>query len=208
MKRSETFGAFAKAFAAFQAEVTNPKMTASNPHLKSKYAPLAEVLNTVRPMLAKHGLSLHQDLSSDADKVTVITTLYHESGEFLESSPFSVSILKGGKMAEAQVMGSAASYAKRYQLQAVVGVAADEDDDGESQAPHNNNNYQAPPVSKPQHEIYTKPQLAAKYQLGTGSRDGFDEYYQSKIDEGWNHGDINKALDKALAKKNQAPVTA
>jgi hypothetical protein len=200
MKRSETFSSFAKAFAAFQGEVNNPKLTATNPHFKAKYAPLSEVLSVVRPILAKHGLSVHQDVGNEEDKVKVITTLYHESGEYLESSPFCIPAGRGGKPADAQGFGAAASYAKRYQLQACIGVAADEDDDGESLAQHNNQQqYQTQAAPKGP----SKQTLAAKYQLGTGSRDGFDEYYNKQIAEGKDHMYIDGALDKAIAKKKE-----
>jgi hypothetical protein len=205
MKRSETFGSFAKSFSQFQAEVKNPALTANNPHLKSKYAPLSEVINTVRPILAKYGLSFYQDVASEDDKVKVTTTLFHESGEYLESSPLYIPGSRGaGKPADAQGIGSAASYAKRYQLQAVCGVAAEEDTDGEDliQQPNAINDL-LPTNMTPQ---ISKQSLAAKYQLGTGSRDGFDDYYNEKINEGWKHEDINKALDKALAKKKAQPV--
>jgi cytochrome c551/c552 len=197
--RVETFGsAWTKAFAAFQGEVQNPKLTANNPHFKSKYSPLSEVLNTVRPILAKNGLSVQQDIGTLEDKVVCVTTVFHESGEYYKSTPFVISGSRGGKPADAQGFGSAASYAKRYQLQAVLGVAADEDDDGEAIASHNNQQ-QYTATQKPAGP--SKQTLAAKYQLGTGSRDGFDEYYNKQIAEGKDHKYIDGALDKAIAKK-------
>lgn len=208
MKRSETFSAFAKAFAQFQAEVNNPKLTANNPHFKSKYSPLSEVLNTVRPILAKNGLSIHQDVSSEGDKVVVITTLYHESGEFLESSPLAISGSRGGKPADAQGLGSAASYAKRYQLQAVVGVAADEDTDGEEL--YERQQYQAPkPVqttvqNKP---VITKQTLAAKYQLVMGDSKGFEDYYTKQSGKGYDHTHISTLLDEAAKLRQTQPTT-
>ena len=198
--RVETFGsAYTKAFAAYQMEVQNPKLTANNPHFKSKYAPLSEVLNTVRPILAKHGLSVSQDIGTNEDKVICVTTVFHESGEYYKSTPFVISGSRGGKPADAQGFGAAASYAKRYQLQAVLGVAADEDDDGEylaSQPTQQNYNMQV--TTGP-----SKQALAAKFQLGTGSRDGFDEYYNKKIAEGKDHAFIDSALDTAIANKKK-----
>lgn len=204
MKRSETFSAFAKAFATFQAEVSNPKLNKENPHLKNKYADLSEVLNTVRPILAKHGLSVHQDISSDENKVMCITTIFHESGEWLESSPFTLPFATGGKLAPAQVIGAATSYAKRYQLQAVMGVASEEDADGEELR-------DTQPQYVPQNLVGangpTKDTLAAKYQLGTGSRDGFEEYYDKLINEGRDHKYIDAALNKSLEAKRNKPAS-
>jgi hypothetical protein len=202
MKRSETFSEFSKAFAKYQAEIQNPALTATNPHFKSKYCPLPDVIKTVRPILAKHGLSFHQDISSDGDHVVVITTLYHESGEFLESSPLKIPAARGGKPADAQGFGSAASYAKRYQLQAVCGIAAEEDSDAEDLTEHPNQ--YAP--SQPQQP--SNAALAAKYQLVMGSREGFEAYRQKLVDQGRDNSYISKALDEALIKKKQQSEAA
>src|SRR3546814_14549315 len=48
------------AIAAAQGEIENASKNAANPHFKSKYADLAEILNTTRPVFAKHGLCLSQ----------------------------------------------------------------------------------------------------------------------------------------------------
>jgi hypothetical protein len=198
MIRSETFKEFASAFAKFQADVQNPKLTAENPHFRSRYAPLSEVLNTVRPILAKHGLSVFQDVATEEDKVVVTTVLLHESGEYLQSSPLKIPAGRGGKPADAQGIGSATSYGKRYQLQAAIGVAADEDNDGEEFTQHNTP-YSAPmPTQGP-----TKEVLAVKFQLGTGSREGFENYYDEQIAQGRDHIFIDAALDKALEKKKK-----
>lgn len=198
MIRSETFKEFATAFAKFQCDVKNPKLTAENPHFRSRYAPLSEVLNTVRPILAKYGLSVFQDVSTEEDKVVITTILIHESGEFLQSSPLKIPASRGGKPADAQGIGSATSYGKRYQLQAAIGVTADEDSDGEDLANHNTP-YSAPvPKQGP-----TKEVLAVKFQLGTGSREGFDTYYEEQIAQGRDHTFIDAALDKALEKKKK-----
>jgi len=78
----------AKALSQFQGVVQNPKNTTINPFFKSKYAPLQEVLNIVRPILSKYGLSVVQaPSSSDGRTVTVATTLLHESGEWIEFDP-------------------------------------------------------------------------------------------------------------------------
>lgn len=202
---TNTFGgAFTKAFAAFQAEVQNPKLSKENPHFKSKYAPLSEVLNTVRPVLAKHGLSVIQNIGSEEDKVVCVTTIFHESGEYYKSEPFKLTGSRGGKPADAQGLGSAASYAKRYQLQAILGVAADEDDDGEGTMQQN---IQYVPMNLVNKNGPSKETLAAKYQLGMGSRDGFDAYYDEKTAEGKDHKWIDSALNKAIEKKKQLQPT-
>jgi len=126
MNKSESIQNIAKALVGFQSEVKNPANTANNPFFKSKYAPLPEILNDIRPLLSKHGLSLLQSPSGDGDKIVITTLLMHESGEWIETCPL---ILKADK-ATAQGAGSAITYGRRYALSAVLGISSEDDDDG------------------------------------------------------------------------------
>ncbi|TWI45038.1 ERF superfamily protein [Pseudomonas duriflava] len=60
MKMSENIAELAKALAAAQAEIENAAKGSVNPHFKNRYADLAEILNTSRPVLSKHGLSIYR----------------------------------------------------------------------------------------------------------------------------------------------------
>lgn len=126
MQKSESIAELAKALASFQSEVKNPPNTADNPFYKSKYAPLQDVLNIVRPLLSKHGLSILQIPSSDGETVSVTTLLMHSSGEWIQTDPL---VLKTDKPT-AQGAGSAITYARRYSLSAVLGISSEDDDDG------------------------------------------------------------------------------
>lgn len=126
MNKSESIKELATALAKFQGEIKNPSNTAINPFFKSKYAPLETVLNTVRPVLAKHGLSILQAPSGDGEHIIVTTTLLHISGEWIESPEL---VLKADK-ATAQGAGSAITYARRYALSAILGISSEDDDDG------------------------------------------------------------------------------
>jgi len=126
MQTSESIKNIAKAMAQFQSEVKNPANTANNPFFNSKYAPLNDVLNLVRPILTKHGLSVLQSPSGDGEFITVTTLITHESGEWIESDPLT---LKADK-ATAQGAGSAITYARRYALSAMLGISSEDDDDG------------------------------------------------------------------------------
>lgn len=134
MKKSESIIEIAKALIKFQNEVENPKNTAKNPMFNSKYAPLETVINTVKPILAKHGLSFIQSTGSEGESIIVTTMLIHESGEYLESSPLILPAHQarkgGGKEFNAQGAGSAITYARRYSLSAMLGIASESDDDG------------------------------------------------------------------------------
>jgi len=122
----ELFAALAKA----QAEIENASKNAANPHFRSRYADLAEVLNTVRPVLAKHGLSVMQSTAFDGVMVSVETVLAHASGGLVSSTASCVPA-----KTDAQGVGAATTYLRRYALAAISGVAQ-EDDDGNSAA-HN-----------------------------------------------------------------------
>jgi hypothetical protein len=97
---------------------------------KVRYADLAAVFNAVRGPLAKHGLSIVQFVRNDMNGTTVTTRLMHESGEYLENEVWLPVPLK-----TPQGYGSAITYARRYGLQALVGLAAEEDDDAQGAVP-------------------------------------------------------------------------
>jgi len=125
MQHSESLANLAAALAAAQAEIDNVTKDAKNPHYKSSYATLAAITDTTRPVLTKHGLAVVQ-LPGFADGVvTVETILTHKSGEWLSG----VAGAPIGK-ADAQGVGSACTYLRRYSLAALCNIAQ-EDDDGE-----------------------------------------------------------------------------
>jgi hypothetical protein len=126
MNKSETISNIAKAMSIFQAEVKNPANTADNPFFKSKYAPLPDILNDVRPLLTKNGLSIIQSPSGDGSNIVITTMIMHSSGEWIELDPL---VLKADKTT-AQGAGSAITYGRRYALSALCGISSEADDDG------------------------------------------------------------------------------
>jgi hypothetical protein len=119
----EIAAAFVKAQKAFGPALK----TKSNPHLKSKYADLASVVEAVIDGLNNNGISLIQQLSECSDGVICETVFLHESGEIFTCGRFHVPASKQ----DAQGYGSALTYARRYSLMAACGIAP-EDDDGEA----------------------------------------------------------------------------
>lgn len=96
-----------------------------NPAFKSKYADLATCLEATEPPLLDNGIVLMQPLSTGEDGSAVVTTiLMHTSGQYIRST-CSIKPLK----TDPQGFGSACSYARRYSLLAILGIAP-EDDDG------------------------------------------------------------------------------
>lgn len=123
MKMSETIAELAKALAAAQAEIENATKGSINPHFRSKYADLAEVLNTSRPILSKHGLSVVQMPGFEDGKVSVETVLMHESGQWIANT-----LLGPCSKLDPQGVGSAITYYRRYSLAAFAGIAQEDDD--------------------------------------------------------------------------------
>lgn len=123
MQKSESIKELATALAKAQGQLENASKSSTNPHFKSKYADLAEVINTVRPVFAEHGLSVMQCPSFDAGVVSVETVVMHSSGEWMAST-VSAPVSKQ----DAQGVGSAITYCRRYSLAAVAGIAQEDDD--------------------------------------------------------------------------------
>ena len=137
MKSSETIAALAAALAKAQAEIQGAIKDKKNPHFKSQYADISNVIDAVRPAYAKYGLSFTQVIHDATDAVGVETLTIHESGEWLSNGIIFVPVSKK----DAQGYGSALTYGRRYSLVAAAGVAQ-EDDDGNAAAKT------APPAKK------------------------------------------------------------
>lgn len=121
---SESIDQITAALSAFQGEVEQPSLNKSNPYFKSRYVDLSGILKVVQPILAKNGLFVSQIISGDE----LITLLSHKSGQWIKSqAPI-------GAYKNAQDRGSALTYIKRYALSAILGIAADTDDDGNAAA--------------------------------------------------------------------------
>jgi len=154
MKMSETIADLAKALAAAQAEIENATKGSINPHFRSKYADLAEVLNTSRPILSKHGLSVVQMPGFEDGKVSVETVLMHESGQWIANT-----LLGPCSKLDPQGVGSAITYYRRYSLAAFAGIAQEDDDANIASEPSNNRQPTPQYISKSQ---LTRLQTALK----------------------------------------------
>jgi hypothetical protein len=119
---SDAIKALVKAQKAMGAVLKN----ASNPHLKSKYADLGSVLDACQSALHDNGFAIMQPCGKDQEGAYVETVLAHESGERFSSRVYLVI----GKQ-DMQGVGSAITYARRYGLLGMAGLAP-EDDDGEA----------------------------------------------------------------------------
>lgn len=114
----------ATALVKAQGEMSNPKKGNTNPFFKSKYADLNSVREAVIPVLNDNGISVLQPMVHLDGKNFIKTILLHESGEILES----FTEIVYAKQNDAQAQGSGITYARRYGLQSMACVGADDDD--------------------------------------------------------------------------------
>jgi hypothetical protein len=149
----EGIGKLYEALSKAQGEMEGAKKDAANPYFRSKYADLASVWDACRGPLSKHGLAVIQRPSCKfigepkpytwvaksgeeregvhmPTEVMVTTTLTHSAGGTVEGV---LSCMLAD--ADPQKVGSAITYLRRYALQALVGIAP-EDDDGEAATDH------------------------------------------------------------------------
>ena len=124
MNSSASLGMLAKALLGAQLEMKNPGFDSENPHFRSRFASLATVRETVIPVLLKHGLVLTQLPKASDGAAGCVNLLMHSSGEWILEE----CLLPLDKN-NAQGAGSAITYARRYSMQSIAGVVADEDDD-------------------------------------------------------------------------------
>lgn len=124
MKTSESIKTIAPAFLKAQKEIQSVIKDQTNPYFKSKYADLSGVIEACKGQLNEQGIAILQPIH-DGTEFSVETILLHESGEWVSS--FTPIVVKAPN--DPQALGSAITYAKRYGLQSLVLLPA-EDDDG------------------------------------------------------------------------------
>jgi len=130
INKDEAICEFYKAFSELQGEIPALKKNAvvSYGQTRFKYADLGEIMTTIKEPLKKHGFSVHHRFVV-LDGVTLIkTVLMHQSGHSEESSlPIKLTD-------KPQDLGSLITYYRRYAISSLLGIAADDDDDGQAAA--------------------------------------------------------------------------
>jgi len=130
MRRSDTIADLVVALVKAQAQFKATPKTGKNPMFKSNYSTFDDIVGAVRGPLAEAGLSYAQMLDDVGGAPALTTTLMHTSGQWIDSTtPLVIGAGNRGTN-EVQALGSALTYMKRYALAAMLGVASDEDDDG------------------------------------------------------------------------------
>ena len=149
---SETIGAMATALAKAQAELTNPEKTltatiaAGNGERTFRYASLAAGLDLVRKCLGQHQIAVMQTTSVNQGQILLTTLLVHASGEWVSS----LWPVCSAAIPSAHVKGAALTYARRYALFTLVGIAGEDDLDApELVQPPEPPQSELPPARKP-----------------------------------------------------------
>ena len=133
MEMSDQINELAVALARAQACIVGAERNSANPFFKSRFADLESVWGACRKPLTDHGLSIVPTpsttvLEDGRLRVSVTTLLLHASGQWIRDT-----LTVTAKEDSPQAAGSAISYAKRYALQSIAGVApTDADDDAEA----------------------------------------------------------------------------
>ena len=118
-----------EALVVAQSQMRHAKMDRVNPHYKNRYATLASVIDACKPALNAVGIAVVQEVESNSDAGTVgVRTVLHFRGEMLDCGLLTLKAVQNNP----QQIGSALTYARRYALAAAIGIASDEDDDGEA----------------------------------------------------------------------------
>src|ERR1700751_3973669 len=134
-RSSETIGAIATALAKAQAELTNPEKsinaTIRSPFPREedrtfRYAPLSSGLDIIRKTLGRHEIAAVQstEIDKDAGLIRLTTILAHASGEWISSD---WPVCPVTETAAPHRMGAALTYARRYALFTLVGIAGEDD---------------------------------------------------------------------------------
>lgn len=141
MEHSEKIDELGAALSKAQGILEAAKKDSNNPFFKSKYADLASVWESCRAALSSNGLSIVKSPEESDSGIAVVTMMLHSSGQWIRSR-YTMPVSK----VDAQAVGSAITYARRYSLAAFVGVAPDDDDgngagSGEKQSAKKDSNF-------------------------------------------------------------------
>lgn len=130
LSMSATIGKLVGALSKAQGDMKAPgkgrtaKIESQKGAYSYSYADLADVIESYKAHLAKHGLAVSQPIIQRDGHLVLMTVLAHESGEWM-ASDYPLKVYE-----RPQEQGSAITYARRYAVSSLLGIAAEDDDDG------------------------------------------------------------------------------
>ena len=167
MNQSESISALAKSLIQVQKELIPLPKDKSNPYFNSKYIGLDTLMPLALKLLNANGLALVQTPGSGmGDGASTLTTmLIHESGEFISDTQ---PLLLDKNNSQGQ--GSAITYARRYSVASMLGIVAEEDDDGNRASPPMAQRSQSPASEHESYRQAAAPSESRPAASGGGSR--------------------------------------
>lgn len=144
MKTSDAIDKIAPALLKAQTQIGAASKGSKNPFFKSAYASLGDVMEACKEALNEQLISVFQPVGHDAHGQYVETVLLHSSGQFV-SDRMTITCAKEN---DPQAQGSAITYARRYSLQSMLFIPA-EDDDGEGAMNRNQQSQQKTTQQRP-----------------------------------------------------------
>ena len=176
-----------------QKDIKHPKMDKVNPHYKNKYASLTAVIDASKKPLVENDLCVVQSPYATEKGVTVETTLFHKTGQWIRSAldlPVS--------RQDAQGYGSSITYGRRYTLSAILNLNSEEDDDGNAAAVAKTTSAEKSNVSK-----ITAPQIKLVNTLATKTNtdlQAIKDYYKAKSLKDLTKSQASETIEKLQAK--------
>lgn len=200
MKTSPEINELAAALSKAQGEVAAAHKDSSNQFFKSKYADLAAVWDACRAPLSTHGLAIVQVPRSEGGTVTMETRLVHSSGQWIEGE-----LTATAKDDGPQSIGSVVTYLRRYMLQAMTGVAPEDDDgcEGQGQEPRAKTNGKAQQVAK-QHGMKTADEMPQPG-LSPAVKSAFEKLSQAVANR--NDMEVAELMTKAYDRKGSGELS-
>jgi len=188
-----------EALCAAQNQMSSAVEGGYNPHFKSSFATLTDLINASRPALTANGLSVTQYPESDGEHTYLVTMLLHSSGDSIRSRVKMVL----DKPSDVQSFGKTMTYLKRYVYAAIVGITISEgeDDDGNSNAGYINPGQN---VTTPGSDCISLKQLRmleSKLHMKPGAEDELIKKYGSLDKISWKKfNDILAWIDPSMKK--------
>jgi hypothetical protein len=160
MEKSESIKELAKALCKAQGELGHAKKDSVNPHFRSKYSDISEVIDTIKPVFTANGLSFLQMPSMEGNILTLTTMILHASGEYV-SEVAKTPISKQ----DPQGVGAGITYLRRFALSAFSGLAQEDDDGNTASKPDHDYSparaRNSAPVAQPKPTFQTPKQITA-----------------------------------------------
>jgi ERF superfamily len=179
MNRSESIKELAAALAKAQGEFPPvPKNRTAEIPTKTggkysyKYADLSDLIAAVTPALSRNSLAISQDPTVIDGKLCLETMIMHASGEWKSG------IYPLQSFERPQEMGSEITYARRYTMAALLGVHAEEDEDGALASNSNDNRPHVPPQAN---QLFAGPKIPSSLPVCCGAQMIIDRWNPNQL---------------------------